>query len=234
MLVSLTIIRYPGKYVPFAFLAMAAFRLPLSLNKKLSFYKLMGCGKNGTFDKTPDVNQWAILAVHKEDPCFHENKTLYGTFIDSWWKRFKCETFTIFLDPIEGHGKWDGKKVFGELSGKSDYEGQIATLTRATIRFNKLTYFWKHVAPVAARMNSAAGFIMSVGIGEVPWVKQATFSVWQNKEAMKAFAYQMKEHTEVIKMTREQKWYSEDMFVRFRILGTTGTIKGVKPLGGIS
>jgi hypothetical protein len=29
----------------------------------------------------------------------------------------------------------------------------------------------------------------------------------------------MKEHAEVIKKTRQQKWYSEDMFTRFRVLG---------------
>ena len=25
----------------------------------------MGSGKNGTFDKIPDLNQWAIFAVHQ-------------------------------------------------------------------------------------------------------------------------------------------------------------------------
>lgn len=194
----------------------------------------MGCGKNGTFDKTPDVKQWAILGVHEKEPDVFENKKIYGSFIDKWLKRFSCEAFTIFMDPVEGHGKWDGENVFGNLPLKSAYDGQLATLTRATIRLNKLKYFWKHVAPVANRMNNAEGFIMSVGIGEVPWIKQATFSVWQNKEAMKAFAYQMKEHTEVIRKTREQNWYSEDMFVRFKIRGTMGTIKGKNPLVGIS
>ena len=190
----------------------------------------MGCGKNGTFDKIPDLQQWAILASHERDRDDLKNEFIYGSFINTWFKRFNCEIFTLFLQPLEGHGKWDGKEVFGKLPVKSDYEGTIATLTRATIRVNKLKYFWKHVAPVANLMTTADGFIMSVGIGEVPWIKQATFSVWKSKGSMKSFAYQMKEHTEVIRKTREQKWYSEDMFIRFIIRSSQGTIKGKDPL----
>jgi hypothetical protein len=231
MQATLTIIRYPGIYVPFAFLAMAVHRLPLSINKNISFYKLMGSGKNGTFDKVPDLKQWAVLAVHKNDPK-NENAALYGKFVTSWWKRLGCETFTIFLEPLEGHGNWDGKQPFGPLAGDPSFNGPVATLTRATIRLNKLKYFWQHVAPVANKMNAAEGFIMSAGIGEVPWIKQATFTVWQNKQHMKDFAYKMKEHTEVIRKTREQRWYKEEMFIRFKITGSTGTLRGINPLQG--
>ena len=49
---------------------------------------------------------------------------------------------------------------------------------------------------------------------------------------MKSFAYQGKDHTEVIHKTRKEKWYSEDMFTRFKITGSTGTIKGINPLEG--
>ena len=79
-------------------------------------------------------------------------------------------------------------------------------------------------------MNSADGLITSIGIGELPFIKQATFSIWQSKEKMKHFAYQMHQHTEVIKKTRDEKWYSEDMFVRFKPLKVTGSIKGASPL----
>jgi hypothetical protein len=231
MRVSLTIIRYPDKFIPFALAAMAVFRLPLSLNKNIGFYKLMGCGKNGTFDKKPDLNQWVILAKHK--PGFEENKTIFGSFVESWLKRFQCETYTLFLEPMEGHGTWDGKQVFGELGPRADYKGRVATLTRATIRISKLKYFWENVAPVAAKIADAEGFLMSVGIGEVPWIKQATFSVWESKESMLAFAYQMKEHRDVVKKTRAEKWYSEDMFVRFAITGSAGTLNGRDPMAEV-
>jgi heme-degrading monooxygenase HmoA len=107
-----------------------------------------------------------------------------------------------------------------------------AVLTRATIRLNRLQNFWQHVDGVAKHMTTAEGFITSLGIGEVPWIKQATFSIWESKESMKAFSYKMREHVDVIKKTREEKWYSEDMFVRFKILHSIGSIHNANPLEG--
>jgi hypothetical protein len=37
---------------------------------------------------------------------------------------------------------------------------------------------------------------------------------------MKAFAYKMQEHRNVIQKTRTRNWYSEEMFTRFRVLQT--------------
>ena len=237
MQVTLTIIRYKSWSIPFAFIAMAIFRIPLSLNRNISFYKLMGCGKNGTFDKKPDLNQWAILTVRpsreNNDLPLLSVKNYYGNFIHFWLQAFRCEVYTLLLTPLEGHGLWDKKKVMGDFFPKQTHVGPIATLTRATIRLNRLSHFWKHVAPVASQMDKAPGYITSVGIGEVPWIKQATFSIWKSAEDMKAFAYGMQAHKEVIKKTRQEKWYSEDMFVRFKITDRTGTWKGKDPLEGI-
>ena len=162
------------------------------------------------------------------------NKELFGSFIARWIGLFKCEVWTIFLEPIEGHGTWDGKKVFGEVPVKSEYEGRIAVLTRATIRLSRLRSFWANVNPVAEKMATAKGLELSLGIGEVPFVKQATFSVWQNKSAMKDFAYQLKEHAEVIRKTRAENWYKEEMFVRFLVRASYGSIRGINPLEGKS
>jgi len=39
---------------------------------------------------------------------------------------------------------------------------------------------------------------------------------------MKQFAYGSEEHRDVIHKTRANDWYSEEMFVRFRILAMDG------------
>ena len=218
MIVSLTIIKYKKRFIPFAFLAMAFFRIVFWIRKQHTFFKLMGCGKNGTFDKIPDLQQWAIMADHENTDANIEK--LYGSFIAKWISFFGCTTTIHILEPIESHGLWDGKKMFGILPAKSDYEGRVAILTRATIRLNKLKFFWQNVAPVAAMMVTAKGFETSYGVGEIPWIKQATFSIWESKQAMKDFAYGSKTHAEVIKKTRQQDWYSEDMFTRFKIINT--------------
>jgi hypothetical protein len=237
MFAFLTVVRYPKLLSWAGFLSMAYFRLPLLFNKRISFYKLMGCGRNGTFDKVPDLQQWAILAVSSENQnssqnCLNETD-IYGKFINRWWKLFRCTKWTIVLKPIEGHGNWDGKEAFGALPRSSEYDGPIAVLTRATIRPGKLKHFWRHVDGVAKVMTSVDGFITSIGIGEVPWIKQATFSVWKNKESLKTFAYKMKEHVEVVKKTRQEKWYSEDMFVRFKVVASHGSLRGDNPLAEI-
>jgi len=205
---------------------MVAFRFALWGNKKISFWKLFGCGKNGTFDKHPDLRQWALLLVLQSDSIDDWQQQI-PSFIQKWWRFFSCETFSLLLEPISGHGSWDGKQVFGNLSKDILDEEKICVLTRATIRISKLKNFWRNVPPVAAQMHHAEGLIFSIGIGELPLLKQATCSVWENTEAMKAFAYKMYSHAEVIKKTREEKWYKEEMFVRFTIQDAKGSIAGL-------
>ena len=230
---TLTIAIYP-KWLGWAgFLSMAVFRLPLWLSNNCGFWKLLGCGRNGTFDIIPDFRQWAVLQVWSpKSGVWSQDLNKTSSFICGWWKFFHCEVLQLDLVPIEGHGKWDGKNCFGDLPIQTDYEGLIAILTRATIRLNKLKRFWNNVNGIANQMSGAKGFITSVGMGEVPWIKQGTFSIWESKSAMKNFAYQMKEHAEVIKKTRKEDWYSEDMFVRFKITNSKGSLKGINPLTG--
>ena len=176
----------------------------------------MGSGKNGTFDIKPDFHQWALLYTMAE-PEAHA-----PLFIQRYLKFFGCDIKQIIMQPLEGHGLWDGKKVFGEFLKQNSYDGPVAVLTRATIRINRLKNFWQNVDAVADKMTTSQGFILSYGIGEIPWIKQATFSIWENKESMKAFAYNMQQHIEVIKKTRQEKWYAEELFVRFKILAVKG------------
>ncbi len=234
MIVSLTIIRYKKRYIPFALLAMAVHRLPLVLNRNISFFKLMGSGRNGTFDKTPDWQQWAVMAVNKGENLAElpPLRSLYGAFISGWWRFWGCKTLSFLLEPLEGHGTWDHQSPFGDLPKQTAYEGRIAVLTRATIRLRKLGRFWQHVAPVAQHMAGAKGFLSSFGIGEVPWIKQATFSIWESKADMKDFAYRLHEHADVVRKTRQENWYREEMFVRFRVLDCQGSLNNLPPLAG--
>lgn len=235
---SITIVRYKKRFIYFALLAMPLHSLVLFFNRNILFHKTLGCGKGGTFSKWPDWQQWGVLVVketisrvdHTPQNMIQSLKKIYGSFLVNWWKFFGCEIWTVVLQPIEGHGTWNGKEPFGQLSSKTEYEGPIAVLTRASIRPSKLSRFWKHVEGAAKEMATADGFLFSQGIGEWLWIRQATLSFWQSKEQMKQFAYKMKDHAEIIRKTRQEKWYSEDMFVRFKVTESIGTIKGVNPL----
>lgn len=202
---------------------MALFRPPLALNRAMAFYKLLGTGKNGTFDKNPDWRQYGIFSASEQLPDIDPQdqarwqKAYYGPFITGFWKWAGAETSTFILEPILSHGSWDGKQPFADAKGKED-DGPIAVLTRATIRLSRAREFWDNVPPVQSQMQGAPGLLYSVGIGEMPYLRQATFSVWRSAADMKAFAYKMQEHRDVIQRTRDRNWYSEEMFTRFRLV----------------
>jgi len=227
MIVSLTIIRYRKAMVPFALLAMAIHRLPLWLRKGCTFWKLLGSGRNGTFDLHPDWQQWALLAVWNDRETF--NKFDKSGFVATWWNKLATERWTVLLELLQSHGKWDGKAPF-DNPNIADYTGIVAVLTRATIRFNKLKAFWSNVDSVANIMASAPGYVTSFGIGEAPVYRQATFSIWKSVDDVKAFAYASKEHADVIRKTRDENWYSEELFARFKPIASFGTINGEDPL----
>ncbi len=229
MICYVHVVRYPKYLGFFGMLSMAIFRIPLFFNKSVHFYKLLGCGKNGSFDLQPDWRQWAVLTISsvQEDRVHH-----IAPFIQWWWQFFKCELLWLKLQPIEGRGKWDKQYCFGKLPQKSEYEGPIAILTRATIRSRKVKRFWQHVDAVSAEMQQAQGLITSIGIGEMPWFRGGTLSVWETKAHMHSFAYSQPFHQEVIVKTRKENWYAEDMFVRFIPLAAEGTLQGIDPFIG--
>lgn len=75
--------------------------------------------------------------------------------------------------------------------------------------------------------------IVSLTIGEAPFFRQATFSIWDNLESMKEFAYNSAEHLDVIRKTRQEDWYSEELFARFALISASGNLNGKDPMLGI-
>lgn len=225
MIVALTITKFHRLTIPFAFIGMAVLRLPLWLNKTCRFWKLMGSGKDAQVDLAPDYKHWAILtAWDNRNDC----DRFYGnSFVVKWFNFFGIESLTILLDPLSSHGLWSGIEPFKSSKIKSQHQGKIAVITRAAIKFNKLKEFRQNIKRAADAMRVAPGFILSAGVGENPFFDQATFSIWESAESMKAYAYQSHDHSDVIKLTRERKWYKEELFARFSIVDSWGTLNGV-------
>lgn len=230
--IVLTLSRYPNKHILTAIHSMPFFRIPLFLNKQIAFFKLMGCGKNGVFSLQSDWNQWALLTYSADTGNFQDyekwKQKYYGKFISNWWKFCGCETWTIILEPVLSHGTWN--KISLKTSPLPlSIDEPVAVLTRATIKTHKAYDFWKNVVPIQKQITNIPGLTFSIGMGEMPLFRQATFSIWENQEMMKAFAYSKTRHKDVVKQTRENKWYSEEMFTRFRIVRTAGSIFGTNP-----
>jgi hypothetical protein len=219
----LVVIRYPALLSFLGILSMAIFHFPLFFNKKIGFYKLMGTGKNGSFDIWPDFRQWSVMLFYNKS-LFNDvsgksiAKKLLGTFINTWLKLSQAKVRFIHLEPYAGHGSWDNQSFISQRKSSEEPVGRIAVLTRATIRLTRLIAFWKAVPSTSFQLDQHPGFVFSIGVGEIPLIKQATFSIWESEADMKSYAYKMRAHQEVIKRTRNENWYAEEMFLRFRLL----------------
>lgn len=73
------------------------------------------------------------------------------------------------------HGLWNKLNPFQKIADNNN--NPIGVLTRATIRFSKLRQFWQNAPLVSKDLYKNEGFIYSIGIGEMPFVKQSTFSI---------------------------------------------------------
>jgi hypothetical protein len=224
--ITLTFFQYSGfKNKLWAFRAMGKSTPKVKLATGLQFVKLMGSGGKNGFGLWPNFGIYALLCTwssENEAHEFHKNNTAFKDFMNK-----SDKNQTLWLSPISSHGTWDGANPF-TINNEQPIENEpIAVITRGKIKWSKLWAFWQFVPPASQNIEAQVGLIYSIGIGELPLIQQATFSIWENTEKMKKYAYKSKQHTEVIRKTRELGWYSEELFARFKIVKSEGDIEAL-------
>ena len=188
--------------------------------KGLQFYKLMGSGKGIGFNPLPDWSVYTILTVW--DSIEDAEDFMKNSALMSRYRQKTTHLFTFYLYNVRSHGLWSGMNPFTKSIDLPIDDERLAVITRATIKKRHLIKFWKFVPTSSKRLYDNPNLIFTKGIGEVPIIQMATFSLWKNEEALKAFAYGSKEHNTAVKMTKSIGWYKEELFARFKILKTTG------------
>ena len=204
-------------YLPFAILFMATHKFALKRLSGVSFVKLLGTGKGESFTpKDADPYRWGVLVTIGKDNLdnLDESKVIRS------WQRIAKKEYRVVLKPISVHGLWSGKQPF-EVE-KFDWSGKIAAITRARIVWRKNLVFWRAVPPVTISLHQSPGLINAIGIGEAPIGLQGTFSLWESAAHLREFAYKGQAHTQAIKATEENKWYSEELFSRFAVMQERG------------
>lgn len=194
----------------------------------LRFAKMLGSGAGKGFSIWPNFGVYALLAVWDDEDAARDFFALH-----SWFQPFKERAAyqTFFLRVIKAHGAWDGQNPF-EPAAEMDPDKPIAVLTRATIARKHLWRFWSYVPPVSASIQRhQKDLLLAIGIGELPLIQQATFSIWKNAKAMMEYAYQSQHHKGVVRKTRELGWYSEELFARFQPYSFEGNLEN--PLKGM-
>ena len=185
----------------------------------LRFFKLLGSGAANGFGIKPNFGVYGLLGVWDDDLAFER---FWGQHpVAQGYQRKACAWQTVFLNTSMVHGQWDGTCPF-EPTATFDPRMPVAVLTRATIYPRHVLRFWRFVAPVSADVEGRPGLRFAVGVGELPLIQQATFSLWDSGKQMLDYAYRRAHHAAVIQKTRELGWYKEEMFARFVPYRTEG------------
>ena len=177
------------------------------------FSKALGTG-SGFLPHQADVTRWARLTTWDQAPRHEELP--YAT-----------ETWRVDLRPLRSRGAWSRQQPFGDPDDRTD--GPTAVLTRARLRPSTAARFYAAVPAVTRSLDGASGVRVSLAVGEAPIGLQGTFSVWDSPAALTAFA-RTGAHRDVVTRTPEEKWYAEELFARFAVEASSGTLDGRDPM----
>ncbi len=231
--VSLSFFRFEGSGNKlWAFSQMLFARRPLRAIPGIGFHKLLGSGTREGFHPFPNFSVYAILATW---PSLAEGQARVAE--SAVYRRYRAhaaEDWTVFLGATQCRGQWDRAAPFTLSSepGLSE-DSAIAVLTRASVKPQYALAFWRRVPNISAAIRAQPQLLFKIGLGEVPWLHQVTFSIWSGRRAMEAFAYRGF-HAEAIARVREGGWFSEELFARFRVLHAAGRWEGGQPLSTAS
>ncbi len=222
---TITFFRYSTfTYRIWAFGMMQFAHRPLKKVVGLQGYKLMGSGKDG-FNPFPDWSVYVLLQIWENEEAankFFETSGLMKRYLEK--SKERC---TLFLKNTKAKGAWSGNNPFVKSETIDAHNPFIAVITRATIKVGLLYKFWNYVPTSQKPLENNEGLIYTKGIGEVPFLQMATFSMWKDKDSLMQFAYGSKEHARAIAKTKDLDWYREELFSRFQPYKSLGSWKAM-------
>lgn len=224
-LVTLHLWRLPKGRLPWALTHMGLERPRLRRTPGVRFAKMLGTGDGRTFTvRDSDPTRWgALVCWSSVEAAATASTALFGG-----WERAATESWRVDLSPLTSKGRWSRREPFGAPVPRR-VEGKVVAITRARLNARKAGGFWRAVPPVSADLHRSPGLLAAIGIGEAPVGLQGTVSLWQSADALRDFAHRGAAHREVIRRTTEEGWYAEELFARFAVIGSKGTLDGADP-----
>ena len=221
-IVAISFFRFEGVFQKlWAFSQMGFARKKLKKIKQISFFKLFGSGTGEGFTPYPNTSVYAILSVWNnlgEAENNIEEREIYENY-----RTHSIENWTVFLSPISSKGYWDKTNPF--KPNKDEFmkkDHMLAALTRATIKPKIMLKFWSKVPAISKVIGNDKNVLFKMGLGEIPWFHQVTFSIWPNAKTMADFARKDGPHAKAIKSVREGNWFSEELYARFEVIKAIG------------
>ncbi len=226
-IVSLSFFRFhgPGSRL-WAFTQMMFARAPLARVPGIGFWKLFGSGSGEGFTPVPNTAVYAILATWQSPGAARDAIETAAVF--QRYRDHAAENWTVYLSPTSARGQWDGQAPFAPSVDAG--AGPIVALTRATIRPRILLRFWGRVPDISAAIGADPNVMFKIGLGEVPWFQQVTFSIWPDSDSMAAFARRDGPHARAIRAVRDGNWFAEELYARFRVVDQHGSWEGGSPM----
>ncbi|TDC43891.1 spheroidene monooxygenase [Actinomadura sp. KC345] len=223
---SFHLVRYAGVD---AMRYMAFDRPELRAAAGLRFWRLLGTGRGRSMSLGADLRRWALFAVWDGEAAL--DGFMESSAIAARWRAEAEESWHVRLAPLASRGRWGGRDPLPPaVAAGPRHSGPVAVLTRASIRSARLVAFYRSIAEVDRALRREDGCIASLGAGEWPLARQATFSLWEDEDAVARFAYRGGAHRDVIGRVRGEDWYAEELFARFAPRGSEGTWDGRDPL----
>ena len=188
----------------------------------LQFCKVLGSGYNGGFSTKPSLTKQGFFCVFDSAhnaALFEESSSLLKAYQDH-----AHEFFLASVQAYSSRGSWSGFSM-SCADPNPQINGPIASLTRASIRPSKARQFWQKAKPAEDAITTASGKILTAGVGEAPYFRQATFTIWNNAQSLDHYA-QQGAHLSAIKAAYGQAYFSESMFTRFRVIKAQGIWQG--------
>ncbi len=187
----------------------------------LLFSKVLGSGYEGGFGLRPSPSRQGLFGLFESLQTAQEF-IANSSVLHSYQER-SDEFCWALLKTWSCRGSWDGHSL--EVCAAQPIKGPMAALTRASIKLGKAPAFWRHAPPAQNALVNAKGCQLAVGLGEAPFVRQATFTIWDSVADMNAYA-RSGAHLEAIQDAAQNDYFSESMFARFVPLQVQGQWHG--------
>lgn len=207
-----------------AFAQMGLARAALARVRDIGDWKLCGSGSGEGFTPVPNTAVYAILATWPDHGA--ARRAFRGAAVFRRYRTRADQSVTLFLTPTASRGTWAGRMPFAPCAPA---RGPVAALTRATVRPRVALRFWGRVPGISRVIGADPAVLFKIGIGEVPWLHQITFSVWPEAESMAAFARRDGPHAAAIRAVRDGAWFREELYARFNVDAVEGQWDGIDP-----
>ena len=187
----------------------------------LVFSKVLGSGHEGGFGLRPSASRQGLFALF-ESAQAAANFVAKSALVQDYRDRSR-EFCWVTLQTWSCRGSWDGHSL--QVRAEAPLTGPVAALTRASIKLSKAPAFWRHAPPSEIALANVKGCQLAVGLGEAPFFRQVTFSIWDSVADMNAYA-RSGSHLEAIQAAAQHGFFSESMFARFVPVNVEGQWHG--------